>query len=104
MGGIARDEPRSSTVERLVALLEEGASRGCDLVVFPELALTTFFARWFTDDEAQIESWFDKPWVVVAALAVTGALLYATRFARAPREPGHVKWLDALLFYFRKQE
>ena len=60
MGGIARDEPRSSAVERLVALLEEGASRGCDLVVFPELALTTFFARWFTDDEAEMESWFEK--------------------------------------------
>ncbi len=60
MGGIARDEPRSSAVNRLVALLEDGAGRGCDLVVFPELALTTFFARWFTDDEAEMEGWFEK--------------------------------------------
>lgn len=60
MGGIARGEPRSSAVGRLISLLEDGAARGCDLVVFPELALTTFFPRWFTDDREEIESWFEN--------------------------------------------
>ncbi len=31
-------------------LLRRGAEHGCELVVFPELALTTFFPRWFLDE------------------------------------------------------
>jgi predicted amidohydrolase len=50
LGPIARDEPRSDVVGRLVDLLRQGAESGCDLVVFPELALSTFFPRWYTDD------------------------------------------------------
>jgi len=60
MGPINRDDSRADAVERLIALLEDGAARGCDLVVFPELALTTFFPRWFTDDVDAIESWFER--------------------------------------------
>ena len=48
LGPIARDESRETVVDRLIALLEQGAEASCDLVVFPELALTTFFPRWFT--------------------------------------------------------
>lgn len=59
MGPIEREDTRADAVDRLVALLEDGASRGCELVVFPELALTTFFPRWFTDDVSEIESWFE---------------------------------------------
>ena len=43
MGPIAADESRAEVVGRLIALLRDGAEAGCDLVVFPELALTTFF-------------------------------------------------------------
>ncbi|MCL1598410.1 MAG: N-carbamoyl-D-amino-acid hydrolase, partial [Actinomycetia bacterium] len=60
MGPIARTETRSEVVERLIALLDEGASRGCDLIVFPELTLTTFFPRWFLDDEAAIDKWYES--------------------------------------------
>ncbi|VAW00436.1 N-carbamoyl-D-amino acid hydrolase, putative [hydrothermal vent metagenome] len=59
MGPIARTETRSEVVVRLIALLDEGASRGCDLIVFPELTLTTFFPRWFLDDEAAIDRWYE---------------------------------------------
>ena len=37
----------------------EGAERGCDLVVFPELALTTFFPRWFVDDIAEFDHFYE---------------------------------------------
>ena len=50
LGPIARDETRESVVERLLALLRRGAEYGCELVVFPELALTTFFPRWYLDE------------------------------------------------------
>jgi len=59
LGPIARSESRDRVVERLVALLHEGAERGCDLVVYPELALTTFFPRWHVDDLAEADHWYE---------------------------------------------
>ncbi|HSJ27285.1 MAG TPA: N-carbamoyl-D-amino-acid hydrolase [Acidimicrobiia bacterium] len=59
MGPVARDEPREQVVERLLALLHEAATRGVELLVYPELALTTFFPRWYTEDLDEIESWFE---------------------------------------------
>jgi len=50
LGPISRSESRVDVVERLLALLRKGAEHRCDLVVFPELALTTFFPRWLLDD------------------------------------------------------
>lgn len=50
LGPIARDESRDEVIERLLTLLRQGAEYGCELVVFPELALTTFFPRWILDD------------------------------------------------------
>lgn len=60
LGPIARDEPRKEVVERLLALLHQGAGAGCDLVVFPELALTTFFPRWFLPDRNDVDGWFER--------------------------------------------
>ncbi len=54
MGPVAKDEPKAAVVDRLVALLREAAGRGSELVVFPELALTTFFPRWFLDDDEML--------------------------------------------------
>jgi N-carbamoyl-D-amino-acid hydrolase len=59
LGPISRDEPRASAVERMRALLKSGAEAGCALVVFPELALTTFFPRWYVEDRAEIDAWFE---------------------------------------------
>ncbi len=59
MGPVARDETREQVVERLVALLHQAADRGVELLVYPELALTTFFPRWYTGDLAEIEAWFE---------------------------------------------
>ena len=55
LGPIQRDHSRKEVVERLLALLTEGHARGCELVVFPELALTTFFPRWFAEDIAAFD-------------------------------------------------
>src|SRR5688572_16666037 len=46
LGPVEPEHSRADVVERLIALLRAGAERGCQLVVFPELALTTFFPRW----------------------------------------------------------
>ncbi len=47
-------------MKRLLGLLAEAHRRGCDLVVFPELALTTFFPRWWMEDQAEIDAFFER--------------------------------------------
>jgi N-carbamoyl-D-amino-acid hydrolase len=59
LGPIAADESRDHVVERLTTLLHDANALGAELVVFPELALTTFFPRWFTEDQAAIDAWFE---------------------------------------------
>ncbi len=57
LGPVARTESRESVVERLLALLRLAATNGCALVVFPELALTSFFPRWYF--EGDFDDWFE---------------------------------------------
>ena len=59
LGPIAIDESRVAVVERLRALLRGAADQGAELVVFPELALTTFFPRWYTDDVSGHDHYYE---------------------------------------------
>lgn len=58
MGAVQRDASRQETLERMIALLEQAAARKAQLVVFPELALTTFFPRWLLSDD-ELETYFE---------------------------------------------
>jgi predicted amidohydrolase len=60
LGPIARNDGRGLVVKRLLDLLGQAQGRGCDLVVFPELALTTFFPRWWMEDPAEIDAFFER--------------------------------------------
>ncbi|MCW3476787.1 N-carbamoyl-D-amino-acid hydrolase [Limobrevibacterium gyesilva] len=60
LGPISRNESRQDVVVRLVALMEDAARMGCDLVVYPEAALTAFFPHWWIDDEDELDSWFER--------------------------------------------
>jgi N-carbamoyl-D-amino-acid hydrolase len=60
LGPVQKDHTRADVVERLIVLLRRAAERGAKLVVFPELALTTFFPRWWSEDQAEMESWFEQ--------------------------------------------
>jgi len=60
IGGIQREEPRSSVVERMLALLDQARDRGCNLVVYPELALTTFFPRYVIEDLKDLDRFFER--------------------------------------------
>jgi predicted amidohydrolase len=59
LGPNQRADSRKDIVTRLLSLLEQGARHGCDLVVFPELALTTFFPRWFFESQAELDTFFE---------------------------------------------
>jgi predicted amidohydrolase len=58
-GPIQRADSRAHTLGRLIALLERAAKDGAQLVVFPELALTTFFPRWLLS-EAELDTYFER--------------------------------------------
>ncbi|NKB27604.1 MAG: hypothetical protein GKR99_08645 [Rhodobacteraceae bacterium] len=59
MGPIAKSETRADAVNRLLAMMREAKGRGCELVVFTELALTTFFPRWLIEDEDELDSYYE---------------------------------------------
>ena len=60
LGPIQPTDNRKHAVSRLLEMMKEAASRGAKMVVFPELALTTFFPRyWMTEKEA-IDRYFEK--------------------------------------------
>ncbi len=60
LGPIQRADSRAHVVERLCALMRKAQARGCDLVVYPELALTTFFPRWYMEDQDEVDTWFER--------------------------------------------
>jgi predicted amidohydrolase len=59
LGPIQKAEGRDVAVGRMVRLMERAHQRGVEVVVFPELALTTFFPRWYEADRAAADNWFE---------------------------------------------
>ena len=59
-GPIQRAESRQAVVRRMIDLLDQAKARKCDLVVYTELALTTFFPRWYMTDQAEVDAWFER--------------------------------------------
>lgn len=60
MGAIQKADGREAVVARMMALLDQAIAEKCDLVVFTELTLTTFFPRWYHEDRAEADVWFEK--------------------------------------------
>ena len=60
MGPIQRADSRNVVVERMIALVDQAKAKGADFIVYPELALTTFFPRWYIEDQAEVDTWFER--------------------------------------------
>ena len=60
LGPIARADSRDTVVARLLEMMREAHGQGCDVIVYPELALTTFFPRWFFEDQDEIDTYFER--------------------------------------------
>ena len=92
MGPVQKTDSRDVIVDRLIALLRDAHSQGAELVAFPELALTTFFPRWYLPltevdhyFETEMPNRYTKPLFDEAArLRVGFALGYALK-----TEDGH---------------
>ncbi len=59
LGPIQLAEPRQVAVERMLRLMDRAHRRGVELVVFPELALTTFFPRHYHERIEEADRWFE---------------------------------------------
>jgi len=55
LGPLHKADSRAAAVKRLVALLREAHGMGAKFVVFPELAHTTFFPRWWMENQAEVD-------------------------------------------------
>src|SRR3954471_8094910 len=60
LGPIQKADSRAAVVTRMIALMDEAKAGGADLIVYPELALTTFFPRWYMEDQAEVDAWFER--------------------------------------------
>lgn len=59
MGPNQPDVSKSENVDRLCDMMREAANAGAKIIVFPELALTTFFPRQWIDDEVELNSYYE---------------------------------------------
>jgi len=58
LGPLHLSDTRTSATKRLVNLLREAHGMGAQFVVFPELAFTTFFPRYWFEDRAEVDRRF----------------------------------------------
>uniref|UniRef100_A0A6A7G463 N-carbamoyl-D-amino-acid hydrolase n=1 Tax=Hirondellea gigas TaxID=1518452 RepID=A0A6A7G463_9CRUS len=59
LGPISLAESRYDVVKRLLALLYKAHSFGVKFIVFPELALTTFFPRYWMTNQVDVDRYFE---------------------------------------------
>jgi len=43
----------------MLELMKEAHAKGATFIVFPELALTTFFPRWYMEDQVEVDTYFE---------------------------------------------
>src|SRR6201991_139037 len=60
MGPIQKADSREAVITRMLALMDEARAKGAELIIYPELALTTFFPRWYMTDQAEVDRWFER--------------------------------------------
>lgn len=59
MGPVHLSDSRTAVVKRLLEMMREAKAIQADLVVFPELALTTFFPRYWMDEKEAHDKFFE---------------------------------------------
>jgi N-carbamoyl-D-amino-acid hydrolase len=59
LGPVPLSASRAEAVGRMLALMERAKAQDADLVVFPELALTTFFPRWDMPAGPELDAFYE---------------------------------------------
>ncbi|MFK7854927.1 MAG: N-carbamoyl-D-amino-acid hydrolase [Granulosicoccus sp.] len=60
LGAIQKSDSREDVVARMIVLLEKAKQAGASFVVYPELTFTTFFPRWYMEDQSEVDQWFES--------------------------------------------
>ncbi|HUN47332.1 MAG TPA: N-carbamoyl-D-amino-acid hydrolase [Stellaceae bacterium] len=102
VGPISRNHSRAQVVRRLIDLMQQAHAMGCDLVVYPELTLTTFFPRWFMADPAEIDAFFERemPGPETRPLFETAAKLgigFCLGYAELTEEAGRLRHFNTAI-------
>jgi predicted amidohydrolase len=58
LGPLNRSDSRAVATRRMVELLRQAHGMGAKFVVFPELAFTTFFPRWWMENQEDVDARF----------------------------------------------
>jgi predicted amidohydrolase len=101
LGPIHLADTREAVVKRLISLMREAHGHGARFIVFPELALTTFFPRWWMEDQAEVDRrFFEKsmPSPVTRPLFEEGKRLgvgYYIGFAELTQEESRTRRFNA---------
>lgn len=109
LGPISRNDSRKSVVKRLLELLAEAADRRCQVLVFPELALTTFFPRWLYETQEEVDFWFEKAMPgketkVLFEKAEKAGIGFYLGFAELAKEEGVVRHFNTSILVDQKGE
>jgi N-carbamoyl-D-amino-acid hydrolase len=59
LGPIHKATSRKNVIDRMLRAMSEAHARGATFIVYPELALTTFFPRWHYENRAEADVWFE---------------------------------------------
>ena len=59
IGGIQKAETREEVVARMLKLMDEAHEKGVQFLAYPEMTLTTFFPRFYVEDRAEFDHWFE---------------------------------------------
>ncbi|HBM57943.1 MAG TPA: N-carbamoyl-D-amino-acid hydrolase [Citreicella sp.] len=59
IGGIQKAESREAVVARMIALMDAAHAQGVKFLAYPEMTLTTFFPRFYVEDRAEFDHWFE---------------------------------------------
>jgi predicted amidohydrolase len=60
LGAIQKADTRQSVVARMLVLMDRAKTCGAQFIVYPELALTTFFPRYYYADRSEADVWFER--------------------------------------------
>ena len=60
LGPIQRAESRQAVIARMLILMGKAHEAGADFIIYPELALTTFFPRHYMEKQTEVDTWFEK--------------------------------------------
>lgn len=59
IGAVHRTTPRPEVLQRMISLLEDAFQHQAEVVLFPEIAFTTFFPRYLIAHQSDLDSFFE---------------------------------------------